>query len=299
MEKGKPQQGILAASPTAIWNTNQPNSSISHRQKGKPSNPLKFHKEKTHRRRGIVPLLWDSIPSSGQHRLTTGRLQPSGIQPLSGVQMLTRNSRGWESGGWGWTDPCAKVPVGHWLAEDHAQSPQKCENLQFWDIPACFLYRDQVSVTSGDQAAGQHSTSLYFRWTFWLALLDLQEKLEPHSALAAGRVQREAVCYLFIHSFTLLGTRGPTVTRQIKAPALSALVEWHEIWGRSTGALLPALAFTVRMISPIPKLSELSSLGCQVCAMMPPSHNSMSGRIYWNKCECFNYKDHIDFSYYC
>lgn len=131
MEKGKPQQSILAASPTAIWNTNQPNSTISHGQKGKLSNPLKFHEEKTHRRRGTVPLLWDSIPSSGQHRLTTGRLQPSGIRPLSGVQMLTRNSRGWESGGWGWTDPCAEVPVGHWLAEDHTQSPQKCENLQF------------------------------------------------------------------------------------------------------------------------------------------------------------------------
>lgn len=98
------------------------------------------------------------------------------------------------------------------------------------DIPACFLWRDQVSVTSGDQAASQHSASLYFRWTFWLALLDLQEKLEPHSVLPAGRVWREAVCYLFIHSFTLLGTRGPTVTRQIKAPALSGLVEWHEIW---------------------------------------------------------------------
>ena len=29
-------------------------------------------------------------------------------------------------------------------------------------------------MTSGDQAAGQHSASLYFRWTFCLALLDLQ-----------------------------------------------------------------------------------------------------------------------------
>lgn len=61
-------------------------------------------------------------------------------------------------------------------------------------------------MTSGDQAAGQHSASLYFRWTFWLALLDLQEKLEPHSALPVGRVRREAVGYLFIHSFTVLGS---------------------------------------------------------------------------------------------
>lgn len=150
-------------------------------------------------------------------------------------------------------------------------------------------------MTSGDQAAGQHSASLYFKWTFWLVLLGLQ-KLEPHFALPVGRVRREAVCYLFTHSFTRLGTRGPAVTRQIKAPALSGLVEWHKIWGRSTGALFPG---SVRMISSILKLSELSSLRCQVCIMMPPSYDLMSGRIYSNKCECFaNYKDHIDFSYY-
>ena len=290
--------GVSCLLPSEIP-TNQTQPSATGRRV-KLSNPLKFHEEKTHRRRGIVPPLWDSIPSSGQYRLTTGRLQPSGIQPLLGVQMLTGNSRGWESGEWGWADPCA-------TEEGSSRTPTgwgTCTKpTEMWK-PAVLRYSCLFAITGSSQcdfwwpAAGQHSASLYFKWTFWLVLLGLQ-KLEPHFALPVGRVWREAVCYLFIHSFTLLGTRGPALTRQIKAPAPLGLVEWLKIWGRSTGALFLGLAFTVRMISSILKLSELSSLRCQVCTMMPPSYDLMSGRIYSNKCECFaNYKDHIDFSYY-
>ena len=279
------KQSISTSSPTTIWNITK----LNHRptqhvgQKDKALCPIQVLSVKTplpvwdcSSCGGLCAVFW-TAQTSYVKASNLGRYSLSeGCQCWPGIQVA-----GCEE--WGWGNPRApeddpSKALGGWRPGTRLV---EMGSLQLWEIPALF----SVSIKGSSQCdfwrpgCWPALCEVVLRgWTLWVIFLGLLFLGGDGATLCITWLHSpKRSSLLLIHSFTysfILPARhwGYCVARQSMASALPGSVKWQEIWGRWTRALLLALAFTTRMIrwsylflDPL----NCSSLGCQICVMMP------------------------------